>query len=355
MKEKSLASQSGQSTKGGSLSSSRSLASVWQRIRPLRRRKNRVGLNNQVSPLSDSPAEQTDQNITMYLRTILFQLFCAERGLNGGLAPHAGSREAKCAHFESTNGYRPFVCQPMSEPNPSPQGTEAIPTWKRISDLVILACTVWVWLPLMLIVLCAVKVSSSGPTIYRQRRVGYQGRPFMIYKFRTMLVNAETRTHEEYLQRLIVSDAPMTKLDAVDKRLIAGGRFLRAVGLDELPQIFNVIQGNMSLVGPRPCTEVEFGRYRPEHRERTHALPGITGYWQINGKNKTTFNEMIAMDIFYVRNLSLWLDLAIIGRTIPSIIRQRRENSALHAERGKTAFVVPRSVSLTLETPFLQK
>lgn len=167
-----------------------------------------------------------------------------------------------------------------------------------------------------------------------------------------MVLNAETRTHEEYLQRLIVSDAPMTKLDAVDKRLIPGGRFLRAVGLDELPQIFNVIWGDMSLVGPRPCTEVEFGRYRPEHRERTHALPGITGYWQINGKNKTTFNEMIAMDIFYVKNLSLWLDLAIIGRTIPSIIRQSRGHSAVHAERSKRALVTPRPVALTLETPF---
>jgi lipopolysaccharide/colanic/teichoic acid biosynthesis glycosyltransferase len=114
----------------------------------------------------------------------------------------------------------------------------------------------------------------------------------------------------------------MIKLDATDPRLILGGRFLRAVGLDELPQIFNVLKGEMSLVGPRPCTVGEFERYAPEQRARVNALPGMTGLWQVNGKNQTTFREMIEMDIFYSRNISFSLDLKIILRTLPAILGQ---------------------------------
>ncbi len=185
--------------------------------------------------------------------------------------------------------------------------------------------------------MCLVKLASPGPAFYRQRRVGYRGKQFMIFKFRTMRVNAETRTHEEYLEQLIVNDAPMTKLDALDPRLIPGGRFLRAAGLDELPQIFNVIRGEMSLVGPRPCTVIEFQSYRPEQRERVNAPPGITGFWQVNGKNKTTFKEMIAMDIFYAKNMSLSLDLAIIWKTISVIVRQALESSAPPGQRRNEA------------------
>lgn len=188
----------------------------------------------------------------------------------------------------------------------------------------------------MLVVVALVKLSSSGPAIYRQYRVGLRGKPFTIFKFRTMRVNADTQTHEEYLEQLMVSDAPMTKLDAVDKRLISAGRLLRATGLDELPQIFNILRGEMSLVGPRPCTVIEFRRYRPEQRDRVNVLPGMTGLWQVNGKNKTTFNEMIAMDTFYANNVSLRLDLLIIWKTIPAIIRQTFDSSATRGARRKS-------------------
>ena len=224
--------------------------------------------------------------------------------------------------------------------NPSPQSAHGIradarlPRWKRILDLVVLACTVWVWLPLMVLLMCFVKLASPGPAFYRQRRIGYRGEQFMIFKFRTMRVHAETRVHEEYLEKLIVNEAPMTKLDALDPRLIPGGRFLRAAGLDELPQVFNVIRGEMSLVGPRPCTVVEFQSYRPEQRDRVNAAPGITGYWQVNGKNKTTFKEMIAMDIFYANNMSLSLDLTIILKTISVLVRQTIQSSVPAPSQG---------------------
>jgi len=195
--------------------------------------------------------------------------------------------------------------------------------WKRILDVACIVLSSPFWLPVMTLVMGLVRFTSRGPIFYRQERVGYRRSPFMLFKFRTMYVNAETRRHEEYFADLMRSECPMTKLDAVgDTRLIPGGRFLRASGLDELPQIFNVLRGEMSLVGPRPCLPREFERYQPSERQRVNALPGLTGYWQVNGKNNTTFKEMIAMDLFYIRKMSIWLDLTIMFRTIPTLIKE---------------------------------
>jgi exopolysaccharide production protein ExoY len=131
-----------------------------------------------------------------------------------------------------------------------------------------------------------------------------------------MKLSAETQIHERHFEKLMQVDCPMTKLDAYgDPRLAPFGRILRASGLDELPQIFNVLCGEMSLVGPRPCTPNEFAHYQPWQRERVNGLPGLTGYWQVNGKNKTTFNEMIAMDLFYLKSMSILLDLKIMLKT----------------------------------------
>ena len=149
----------------------------------------------------------------------------------------------------------------------------------------------------------------------------------MILKFRTMKVNVETQSHERHLEQLIHADCPMTKLDASgDPRIISGGRILRATGLDELPQLFNVLRREMSLVGPRPCTPHEFQRYQAWQQERVNAAPGLTGYWQVNGKNKTTFTEMIKMDIFYTKNMSFWLDVTIMLKTFPAIFMQLAES-----------------------------
>src|SRR6476469_10861304 len=199
----------------------------------------------------------------------------------------------------------------------------ALPGWKRFIDLAMVTLLTPVWLPVMTLIALWVAITSPGPVFYRQPRIGFKGRRFMLIKFRTMKVNAETHIHQAYLEHLIVSDRPMIKLDATgDPRLILGGKFLRATGLDELPQIFNVLQGEMSLVGPRPCTVLEFECYAPAQRVRVNALPGLTGLWQVNGKNRRTFREMIEMDIFYSRNISLSLDLKIILRTLPALLRQ---------------------------------
>jgi lipopolysaccharide/colanic/teichoic acid biosynthesis glycosyltransferase len=139
------------------------------------------------------------------------------------------------------------------------------------------------------------------------------------------------------LERLIQTNRPMTKLDATDPRIIRGGRILRALGVDELPQLFNVLYGEMSLVGPRPCTPREFQAYEPWQRARVQALPGLTGYWQVNGKNRTTFTEMIHMDLFYIRAMSLRLDLAILFRTFPALLGQFLETRRASCGRAQRA------------------
>ena len=197
------------------------------------------------------------------------------------------------------------------------------PGWKSALDLACILLSLPIWLPLMILLMLVTRLSSPGPIFYRQERVGLGGRHFFIWKFRTMKVSAETQTHELYFQELMRVDRPMTKLDAHgDPRLAPFGRILRASGLDELPQIFNVLCGEMSLVGPRPCTPNEFDHYEPWQRQRVNCLPGLTGYWQVNGKNKTTFNEMIAMDLFYSKNMSILLDLKIMLKTCAVIAEQ---------------------------------
>ncbi len=208
----------------------------------------------------------------------------------------------------------------MREPAIAP---DAIPSWKRVLDITAILLTLPLWLPVVLVIALWIKIVSPGPILFRQERVGYRGKRFMILKFRTMKSNVATTIHERHLEQLMESDRPMTKLDASgDPRIIRGGRLLRATGLDELPQLCNVFRGEMSLVGPRPCTPKEFVRYQPWQQERVNAAPGLTGYWQVNGKNKTTFTEMINLDIFYSKNMSLHLDLTIILKTIPAIIGQ---------------------------------
>jgi lipopolysaccharide/colanic/teichoic acid biosynthesis glycosyltransferase len=140
-----------------------------------------------------------------------------------------------------------------------------------------------------------------------------------------MRVGADTGVHETHFEQLLMQNRPMQKLDHQDDRLIPLGRWIRAMGLDELPQLWNVLRGEMSLVGPRPCTEPELRLYSEPQKERFNAVPGLTGLWQVSGKNATAFTEMIALDIHYARNTSPRLDLWILYRTIPAIFTQLAE------------------------------
>jgi lipopolysaccharide/colanic/teichoic acid biosynthesis glycosyltransferase len=211
-----------------------------------------------------------------------------------------------------------------------------VPFWKRLLDIACILLSMPLWLPVMIFLALWIKLASPGPIFFRQERVGYRGKRFMILKFRTMKVNVETQSHERYLDQLIRANRPMTKLDASgDPRIIPGGRILRASGLDELPQLFNVFRGEMSLVGPRPCTPHEFGRYQVWQQDRVNAPPGLTGYWQVNGKNKTTFVEMINMDIFYTKNMSFWLDLKIMVKTFPAVLAQVIETRQASRARAR--------------------
>ena len=207
------------------------------------------------------------------------------------------------------------------------KGSIRRPGWKSALDITCILLSLPVWLPLMILLMLVTRIASPGPIFYRQERIGLGGRHFFIWKFRTMKLSAETQTHESYFEELMRVDCPMTKLDAYgDPRLAPFGRILRASGLDELPQIFNVLRGEMSLVGPRPCTPNEFAHYEPWQRERVNGLPGLTGYWQVNGKNKTTFNQMIWMDLFYLKNMSILLDLKIMLKTCAVIAGQLFES-----------------------------
>ncbi len=222
------------------------------------------------------------------------------------------------------------VFQRRQEPRADSGNTEFVgmPLWKRALDVLCVLIAAPVLLPIMAVVTTLIKLASPGPALFCQERIGYLGKRFVCFKFRTMVVNADTGVHQGHLNRLMSSNVPMKKLDSAgDRRLIPCGLFLRSTGLDELPQIFNVLRGEMSLVGPRPCVPYEYASYTARHRQRFLAVPGLTGLWQVNGKNRTTFEQMIDFDIEYTRSKSLLLDLKIIFKTIPAILSQTKEIS----------------------------
>lgn len=235
------------------------------------------------------------------------------------------SRQAK-------NQTMPAVCASLAAARPNPAAGLArgaieadgkgkpIPAWKRVLDIAIVLLALPAAVLIGLFLSIYIKLVSPGPIFFRQERIGRGGRPFRLFKFRTMHVDTSVEIHQSHLANLIGSDQPMEKLDAVDPRIIPCGRLIRSSGLDELPQLINVLRGEMSVVGPRPCTPYEYERYEPWHKERLEALPGLTGLWQVSGKNKTTFNEMVRLDVYYAKHLSLGLDLKIILRTFPTLL-----------------------------------
>jgi lipopolysaccharide/colanic/teichoic acid biosynthesis glycosyltransferase len=203
------------------------------------------------------------------------------------------------------------------------------PVTIRILDLVLALVVTVLVLPILIIAAFAVRLTSPGPAIFRQRRLGLDGHPFTVFKFRTMRADAKQSRHREYVQKLILSeDSVRSSGDehdqlfklVVDDRITPVGRFLRRTSLDELPQFWNVVRGEMSLVGPRPVIPYEADIYPDAYRERFYVKPGITGLWQVSGRNQRTYDEMVQLDIEYVRHRSLKLYLGILARTVPAVL-----------------------------------
>ena len=200
---------------------------------------------------------------------------------------------------------------------------------KRAFDIIIALFALAILSPLWLIVALLIKLDSKGPVFYKQERVGMDGRLFLFYKFRTMLAGADDSSHREYLKQYIAGDdatnlgdeaKPVFKLRG-DARVTRLGGVLRRLSFDELPQLFNVLGGDMSIVGPRPPIAYEVEAYELWHRKRLDMKPGLTGLWQVSGRNRLPFEEMVRLDLFYIENWSMLLDLKIILRTFPVMLR----------------------------------
>ena len=174
--------------------------------------------------------------------------------------------------------------------------------------------------PFLLLLTLIIKLGSKGPLFFRTQVVGYRGELFQWYKFRTMYHGQEGDRHREHVSEHIrLGSRPTGKL-ADDPRITPIGQWLRRHSLDELPQLWNVVLGNMSLVGPRPCLPYEYEQYSNWHKERFIVRPGITGLWQVSGRSSVSFNDMVILDLYYIHNISLWLDAAIVLRTIGVVL-----------------------------------
>ncbi len=198
-----------------------------------------------------------------------------------------------------------------------------VPPWKRALDILLAGSALICLAPLLVLIMAVVALGSPGPMFFHQRRVGLGGKEFLMWKFRTMHVDVDTSAHQRAVSREIATHGPLTKVDT-PAQLIPLGAWLRKSCLDELPQLLNVLRGEMSLVGPRPDPAYAAADYRPWHRVRLDVLPGITGLWQVTGKNRTTFRRMLELDRTYIRRCSLALDLSILLRTPGAILAELR-------------------------------
>jgi lipopolysaccharide/colanic/teichoic acid biosynthesis glycosyltransferase len=191
---------------------------------------------------------------------------------------------------------------------------------KRCIDMLLVALMLIAAAPVMVLIALLIKLDSPGPFFFRQARVAYGGRLFTCYKFRTMYHNADSELHRQHVQALIRDQSLGGYKLARDPRITRVGHILRKTSIDELPQFFNVIKGDMSLVGPRPPLPYEVQVYEEWHIGRLMTVPGITGLWQVRGRSRVTFDEMVRMDLQYIAQQSLWLDLKILLLTIPAVL-----------------------------------
>jgi len=263
---------------------------------------------------------------------------------DNGERPLQDAAEARAArHTRLPEEHLPAAMCPKSRPSESneaacPAGDRPAPesacvhplelppgvgpsAWQRALDILCSILGLTVLSPLFTLAALLIKLVSPGPVFFRQVRIGQGGRPFILWKFRTMTANADCSVHQGHVIRLIRGTAengdaagPMTKLDN-DPRVIPLGGLLRGACIDELPQLINVLRGEMSLVGPRPPIAYEVSEYQLWQRRRLDAVPGLTGLWQVSGKNRLTFDEMVRLDIRYSRQQSLGMNIMILLRT----------------------------------------
>ena len=269
-------------------------------------------------------------------RTMLHPtVFSNENGnghANGNGNGHSGGNgngNGRGAQEFEPHDLMPYFLQGITDGlQPPPAGNEGVeallirrlPWWKRIIDIMGAAIGLVMLSPIMIIAGIAIKVSSSGPILFKQRRAGLGGQPFWIYKFRTMSVDAEKQ--KAALRAASEQDGPAFKLTN-DPRITPVGKFLRETSLDELPQLWNVLLGDMSLVGPRPLPMEESAACDPWQRRRLDVTPGLTCIWQVKGRSRVTFDEWMRMDVNYIRRRNIWHDVKILTQTIPAVLLRR--------------------------------
>lgn len=194
---------------------------------------------------------------------------------------------------------------------------------KRALDMIISLFTIVILSPVMLAIALLIKISSKGPVLFHQVRIGRFGKEFKFYKFRSMkVINGEDDERKQQMIQFMTDPNIKSKI-INDSRVTWIGKFIRRTSLDELPQLFNVLKGDMSLVGPRPCLPYEFENYDEWQKRRVSVVPGCTGVWQVWGRSSVSFKESVVLDLYYINNMSPWFDLQLIFQTIPAILTAR--------------------------------
>ena len=226
-----------------------------------------------------------------------------------------------------------FLAEVVAEPVPLRLrvGNLEYPIWQRILkrtvDLTASLLVMVLGAPVFLFLATAVKLSSPGPVLFRQVRLGRDGKPFTFYKFRSMQHKNDDGAHRDFARNFISGDMSEENGDSTvfkmvrDPRITTIGRFLRRSSLDELPQFYNVLRGEMSLVGPRPPISYELEHYQDWHKDRLKVKPGLTGLWQVSGRSSVGFDEMVKLDLYYIGHWDLKLDLKIMARTVPVMVK----------------------------------
>jgi len=278
-----------------------------------------IGPFKALGPLENLPAaidrEQADEVIItlpwMYHRKIMgIVRECERRNVRARIVPDLFQMSLSQVNVEDLGGIPLISVREVSISRGALLVKRAVDIFGAVVGLTLGA-------PLLALIALVIRLDSSGPIIFRQTRVGLRGRLFEMYKFRSMHVGAEEQ--QDMLAEFNEAAGPIFKIRD-DPRLTRVGRILRRMSLDELPQLVNVLRGEMSLVGPRPPIPSEVEKYQEWHKKRLEAPPGMTGLWQVSGRSRLSFDEMVLLDIYYIENWSLWLDLKILLRTIPKVL-----------------------------------